>query len=250
VCNARTRHVPDRLVELVSEGCARFEAILLGGHHLDELHSADDDGPELPGVGVGKRPGGGIHGSGEAGEVLDIESVDLGESTRDPSEVSGLCGVAYTDSDPTSGERPGVATLEAAAGFEDQEGRALIFEHTEKLVEPFLVVGDDERFPGREECPVQAGLANVHPYATRFPASGPAQSISPFPLPLPAILGLPNLAGTGSEQHPDQATVWAPPGVSEGRDDPRFHTASIKPRRQRSVAPTPLDFRPESCEWW
>ena len=45
------------------------------------------------------------------------------------------------------------------------------------------------------------------------------------------------VVSTGQWESEQAFAAGAPPGASEGRDDPSFHTASKEPRRHRSVAP-------------
>jgi hypothetical protein len=218
------------------------EAVLLRGHHLDELPPPGEDAAELLGLGVGKCPGGGPHGLGEAGQGFRVQPVGLGKLAGGTGEVPSLPGVEHADGDPGGGQGRGYRALEAAAGFEDHEGGvARPFEPAEELVEALLVVAHGEGFTRGQEGHIQAGLGDVDADVGSS-ARWAVQLHAPFALP--ASLGSPNLAGAGSEaMAPAQATVRAPPGVKEGRDDPGFLTASREPRRHRSVAPTPTDSR-------
>src|SRR5215210_7605938 len=201
-------------------GAARSETVFLGGCHLDDLPPPGEDLLELPGFLVGDGPRGGADGLSEAGEDESVQGVGLGQSTGGFGEVPRLAGVEHEEGDLRGGQGRGECALEAPAGLQDHQGVGDFGEEellAEELIDPRLVVGNDEVFAGREDGDVQGSLGDIYPYVG---SSIGAQADSPFPLPAP------NLAGTGSGSSPAQATVRAPPEVSEGRGDPGFLTVS------------------------
>lgn len=222
-------------------GGAGTETVFLCGHHGDDLSPSGEDRLKLLGLLVGKSPGEGLHGLSKPGENPGVESIGFGEFAGGFGEVPTLSWVDYTDGYFRRGERGGDGTFEAATGLEHHQGDGcLLSEPAEKLIEAYLIVGDDKRLSGGQDGHVQASFGDVDAYVDF--SSRTAQRFSPFPV-------WPNLAGASSEvSAPAQATVRAPPEVSEGRDDPSFHTVSkreLGPRRNRSVAPTPTDCRPK-----
>lgn len=206
---------------------ARCEAVLLGGHHPNDLPSSGEDLLELPGLCIGDGSRGGTDGLGEASEDESVQSIGLSQSTGSLGKVACLARVDHEEGDPGGSQSRGQGTLEAPAGLQDHQSSVRDDFFGEPAKESFdsrLVVPNDEVLCGGEDGDIQGSLGDVYPYLGGSSTTTGTQAGSPFSL-LPA----PNLAGTGSGCSPAQATVRAPPeALEEGRGDPGFLTVSAQ----------------------
>lgn len=139
----------------------RSETVFLSGHHLNKLPPAGEDSRELLRFGVRERPRLGPHGLGEFGEDLGIESISFGKLVSRSSEVPAPSGVDHGHRDPCGGQSRGKRALEAAAGFDDHEGRARILEPAKELVKALLAIGDDKGLFTRQKGNLQTSFGNV-----------------------------------------------------------------------------------------
>lgn len=148
-----------------SLGSCGAQMVFLGGHYGDDLGSSGEDRLKLPGFLIRKSPGEGLDSLGKMGEDPGIESIGFGELARGSGEVPTLSWVDYRNGDLCRSERGGDGTLEAAAGLQDHHSdRRLFSEPAHKLIEAFLIVGDNERFSCGEDGHVQASFGDILSY--------------------------------------------------------------------------------------
>src|SRR5215213_8421222 len=198
---------PHVCLDALLHGFARrgAEAVSFGGEHAHDLAPAGQYLAESANLLVWEGFRLGAYRLAKAGEYLGVESIGFSELSRRTGEVVAyLARINHHDWQLRGREGGGHESLEAAAGFQNYEGRTRLLEARDEGSDACLLIGNAEVLLHRAQEDVQAPFGDIHPRVAAR-RCGSAQSASPSVGPVLADAG-----SLFSSEAAAPATVRAP----------------------------------------
>ena len=98
------------------------QAVLLRGPHADQLLAAPQEGAQLLRLGVRQRPGRRADHVGKVGQGARIQRIRFGQLARGAGKIADLTRVHDDHGQARRGQGAGHRTLQAARGFQHNQG--------------------------------------------------------------------------------------------------------------------------------
>ena len=184
------------------------QAVLLRGPHDDQLLAAPKQGAQLLRLGVGQRAGRRADHVGTVRQGAGIQRIRFGQLARGAGKIAGLPRVHDDHGQARRGQGARHRALQAARGFQHNQGGVEGLHPVHERRHPAGIVGDGPPLSRGAQGNVQLGFGHIKTDKTWHVT--------------PTNSCLPDLAHTGS-MAPDNCTGSGSPG----RDDPRYAPVSV-----------------------
>ena len=192
------------------------QAVLLRRPHADQLLAAPQEGAQLLRLGVRQRSGRRADHVGKVGQGTGIQRIRFGQLARGPGKIPDLTRVHDDHRQTRRGQGAGHRALQAARGFQHDQGGLEGLEPVHERRHPARIVRDGPALPGGAQGNIPLGFGHIN--------TNKAWHVTH------THSCLPDLADTGS-MAPNNCTGSGSPG----RDDPRSAPVSGDHRLNRSI---------------
>ena len=138
------------------------QAVLLRGPHDDQLLAAPQEGAQLLRLGVGQRARRRADHVGKVGQGAGIQRIRFGQLARGAGKIADLARVHDDHGQARRGQGAGHRTLQAAGGFQHNEGGVEGLHPVHERRHPAGIVRDGPALPGGAQGNVQLGFGHIN----------------------------------------------------------------------------------------
>ena len=138
------------------------EAVLLRGPHADQLLAAPQEGAQLLRLGVRQRPGRRADHVGKMRQRAGIQRIRLGQLPRGTRKIARLPRVDHDDGQARRGQRRRGGPLQAAGGFQHNQGGVEGLQPFHERHDSTGIVRDGPALPGGAQRNIQLGFRHIN----------------------------------------------------------------------------------------
>ena len=136
--------------------------LLLRGPHDDQLLAAPQEGAQLLRLGVRQRPRCRADHVGKVGQGAGVQRIRLGQLARGSRKIPGLPRIDDDHGQARRSQGARHRALQAAGGFQHDQGGVEGLEPVHERRDPAGIVGDGPALPGGAQGNIELGFGHIN----------------------------------------------------------------------------------------